>query len=60
MRNAITLACTDCKQRNYQTNKNKKNNSLQEEKKANRLIKNICIVLVILAVLMIALALYNS
>ncbi|HMM23175.1 MAG TPA: 50S ribosomal protein L33 [Selenomonadales bacterium] len=25
MRNAITLACTDCKQRNYQTNKNKKN-----------------------------------
>jgi len=23
MRNAITLACTDCKQRNYQTNKNK-------------------------------------
>ena len=41
-------------------NKNKKNNSLQEEKKANRLIQNICIVLVILAVLMIALALYNS
>ncbi len=41
-------------------NKNKKNNSLQEEKKANRFIKNICIVLVILAVLMIALALYNS
>ena len=26
MRNAITLACTDCKQRNYQTNKNTKNN----------------------------------
>ena len=25
MRTAITLACTDCKQRNYQTNKNKKN-----------------------------------
>jgi large subunit ribosomal protein L33 len=25
MRNAITLACTECKQRNYQTNKNKKN-----------------------------------
>jgi large subunit ribosomal protein L33 len=25
MRNAVTLACTDCKQRNYQTNKNKKN-----------------------------------
>ena len=26
MRNAVTLACTGCKQRNYQTNKNKKNN----------------------------------
>ncbi|MUP48083.1 MULTISPECIES: 50S ribosomal protein L33 [Megasphaera] len=26
MRTAITLACTECKQRNYQTNKNKKNN----------------------------------
>ncbi len=26
MRNAVTLACTVCKQRNYQTNKNKKNN----------------------------------
>jgi large subunit ribosomal protein L33 len=25
MRNAITMACTECKQRNYQTNKNKKN-----------------------------------
>ena len=25
MRNAITLACTECKQRNYQSNKNKKN-----------------------------------
>ena len=24
MRNAITLACTECKQRNYQSNKNKK------------------------------------
>ncbi|MBQ2113624.1 MAG: 50S ribosomal protein L33 [Selenomonadales bacterium] len=24
-RNAVTLACVDCKQRNYQTNKNKKN-----------------------------------
>ena len=28
MRNAVTLACTDCKQRNYQTNKNKKNITL--------------------------------
>lgn len=26
MRQGITLACTDCKQRNYTTNKNKKNN----------------------------------
>ena len=26
MRNAVTLACTECKQRNYQTNKKKKNN----------------------------------
>ncbi|NLO96508.1 MAG: 50S ribosomal protein L33 [Peptococcaceae bacterium] len=25
MRVAITLACTECKNRNYQTNKNKKN-----------------------------------
>ncbi|BBB91344.1 MAG TPA: 50S ribosomal protein L33 [Methylomusa anaerophila] len=25
MRNAVTLACTECKQRNYQTNKSKKN-----------------------------------
>ena len=25
MRNAVTLACTERKQRNYQTNKNKKN-----------------------------------
>lgn len=25
MRNLIILACTECKQRNYQTNKNKKN-----------------------------------
>ena len=25
MRVAVTIACTDCKQRNYQTNKNKKN-----------------------------------
>ncbi|HEX7056618.1 MAG TPA: 50S ribosomal protein L33 [Bacilli bacterium] len=26
MRVIITLACTDCKQRNYTTNKNKRNN----------------------------------
>lgn len=26
MRVKITLACTECKQRNYMTNKNKKNN----------------------------------
>ena len=27
MRNKITLACTECKQRNYDTMKNKKNNT---------------------------------
>ena len=26
MREGITLACSDCKNRNYRTNKNKKNN----------------------------------
>lgn len=26
MRQGITLACTECKQRNYTTDKNKKNN----------------------------------
>ncbi|MDD3303807.1 MAG: 50S ribosomal protein L33 [Clostridia bacterium] len=26
MRENITLACTDCKQRNYETSKNKRNN----------------------------------
>ena len=26
MRTAITMACTECKNRNYRTNKNKKNN----------------------------------
>lgn len=25
MRIAVTMACSECKQRNYQTNKNKKN-----------------------------------
>ena len=25
MRSLVTMACTECKQRNYQTNKNKKN-----------------------------------
>ena len=25
MRNLVTMACTECKQRNYQKNKNKKN-----------------------------------
>lgn len=25
MRTAVTMACSECKQRNYQTNKNKKN-----------------------------------
>ncbi len=27
MREGITLACTECKRRNYRTNKNKKNNA---------------------------------
>lgn len=27
MRVGITLACTECKQRNYETQKNKKNNA---------------------------------
>ena len=27
MRESITLACTECKQRNYETSKNKKTNS---------------------------------
>ena len=27
MRTAITLACTECKQRNYRTNKKKKKNN---------------------------------
>ena len=27
MRDGITLACTECKRRNYRTNKNKKNNA---------------------------------
>ena len=35
MRNAVTLACTECKQRNYQTNKNKKNNPDRIEMKKN-------------------------
>lgn len=33
MRVGITLACTDCKNRNYQTNKNKKNNTERIELK---------------------------
>ena len=36
MRNAVTLACTECKQRNYQTNKNKKNNPDRIEMKKYR------------------------
>ncbi len=27
MRDRVTLACTECKQRNYTSNKNKKNNT---------------------------------
>lgn len=33
MRDRITLACTDCKQRNYDTYKNKKNDPDRIEKK---------------------------
>lgn len=33
MRVGITLACTTCKNRNYQTNKNKKNNPERVEMK---------------------------
>ncbi|WFA07672.1 50S ribosomal protein L33 [Tissierella sp. Yu-01] len=33
MRDRITLACTDCKQRNYTTNKNKKNTTERVELK---------------------------
>jgi len=31
MRLAITVACTECKQRHYQTNKNKKNDPARLE-----------------------------
>lgn len=31
MRTRITLACTDCKQRNYDTEKNKKNTTARIE-----------------------------
>ena len=33
MRVKVTLACTDCKQRNYNTTKNKKNNPDRKKKK---------------------------
>ncbi|PKK96151.1 MAG: 50S ribosomal protein L33 [Tenericutes bacterium HGW-Tenericutes-4] len=33
MRDRITLACTECKQRNYDTSKNKKNTSDKVELK---------------------------
>lgn len=33
MRVIITLACTECKQRNYASNKNKRNNPDRMEKK---------------------------
>ena len=39
------------------TKHRKPNNSRREEKKANRVFKNICIVLVVLAILFIAIAL---
>ena len=31
MREGITLACPECKRRNYRTNKNKKNNAALQE-----------------------------
>ncbi len=33
MRDNVTLACTECKQRNYTTSKNKRNNSERIEMK---------------------------
>ena len=33
MRTMVTLACTECKRRNYNTNKNKANNSERMELK---------------------------
>ena len=33
MRENITMACTECKQRNYETQKNKRNNDRIEERK---------------------------
>ena len=33
MRDKITLACTECKQRNYDTKKNKKNDGRVNKKK---------------------------
>ena len=33
MRVKVTMACTECKQRNYNTVKNKKNNSEKKKKK---------------------------
>ncbi|HLR35854.1 MAG TPA: 50S ribosomal protein L33 [Tissierellales bacterium] len=33
MRENVTLACTECKQRNYTTSKNKRNNSERIEMK---------------------------
>ena len=39
MRNAVTLACTECKQRNYQTNKKQKKVILIELKMKKRIAK---------------------
>ena len=39
MRNKITLACTECKQRNYNTTKNKKNNPDSLESSASSAVR---------------------
>ena len=36
MRVRVTLACTECKQRNYNTTKNKKNNPRSEERRVGK------------------------
>ena len=40
MRENITLACTECKQRNYETSKNKKTNSERIDLVVNLLHEN--------------------
>ena len=55
MRDAVTLACTECKQRNYQTNKNKKHTTERLEMKKvvwptkNELVRYTIVVLITVA-----------